>query len=108
NLSLGILGIGLPLLSSTWTSTVTTFVSDLKLASVSTSSPFDLGLSLEGILGRSLSEAVPGLSPAGFLRGFATVSLDCGPGLSCAQTPTIRVSAASAAKIQVFIRVLPL
>ncbi len=82
-------------------------VSALKLASDSVSFPFvALGLSFEGMGARSLSGAgvFPVVVSAGaFLRGLATVSL---LGLSCAQTPTIRVSAAAAPSIHFFIGTL--
>src|SRR5580658_4290819 len=97
------LGIGLPWLSSTWTSILTTLVSDLKLASEVASFPFvALGLSFEGIGAGGLSV----VSAAGCFRGLATVSLLL-PGLSCAHTPTIKVNAAAALRIKVFIRTLP-
>src|SRR5580692_578092 len=77
NLSLGMFGIGLPWLSITCTSTLTKFVSALKLASDSVSFPFvALGLSFDGIGARVLS--VLGVfavaSAAGCFLGLATVS----------------------------------
>src|SRR6202034_441140 len=114
----GISGMGLPLLSSTCTSMLTTFVSAWNVASVPVSLPFvAFGLSFDGIGGRSLPESAvlaAGVDASGagvddgVFRGLATVWLPCELGPSCAHTPTMRLNAAIPPTIQIFMCVLPL